>query len=780
MSHQVPESGYRGKESRSVQTIVLPESRKEDGEARPEGPKGLDLAGFLGALRRQWKIIAATVFAFLLAAAAWAWAQTPLFTATAEVLITPRQQTLIGGGLISPGLSSELMMIESQARIIVSETVLRRVVKGEGLEDDPEFNGTRPAGGLLARLRRLLGGEKREAGESREEIALRSLMKRLKVRRAEKTFVLEISVTSEDAAKSARLANAIARAYIADQTESKATTAGKVNTLLAERLEVLRRQLAEAERKVETFKRSNDIVATGRDQIENEARLKRLGEELEKARARAASARAREAKVRAALAAGTVPEATDEATRSPVISQLRAEYARASARAASLAQSLGPRHPLLLAARAQADRIRGLILEELSRIARSARAEAQSAMREVRELEKALERQKQAVARLNGTRVRLRELEREAAARRKVYETFLLKSKESGEASKLQIPDARIISPALPPEFPSWPKKKLILGLAGFLGLGFGIAFALLRDFGRPPRPGEGEDGPPPSGPRLMATQDTTRLRHDGSPSLSGEEDAPRLLQTDMHMPSLPGPRSATSTPGALLHEAHEALTAPETPGRKAFRRAMERILKATADWRVLAITTPAPGHGGTTLAWSLAVTASENGETVLLVDANWCAPHLSEILLPPGAPKLHQALEGWIRPETLVIHDSDSRLRFLPLASEDLQDTGKEQVETFRKWLGELFARYDRVIIDAMPVTHPDGPLELSRLVDGVILSAGPEGADSHVLQRAAALVRDAGLPCSTVWNAGARVSAMPDGKDETAPRRTMAEAAR
>ncbi len=758
MSHQVPESGFPDSEEfRSVQTILLPGIHGETGEKHAGNQKGMDLFGLLGALRRQWKIIVATVFTFLIIAGAWAWSQTPLYTATTEVLITPRQQALIGGGLISPGLSSELMMIESQARIIVSETVLRRVVRNEGLENDPEFNGTRPASGLLAHLRTLFGRDTGKTGEPRAEIALRILMKRLKVRRAEKTFVLEVSMTSEDPAKAARLANSIARAYIADQTESKAITAGKVNNLLAERLEILRRQLVEAERKVEDFKRSNDIVATGKDQIENEVRLKRLGEELEKARARAAIARAREEKVRAALASGTIPEATDEVTRSPVIAQLRAEYARASARAASLAQSLGPRHPTLQAARAQAERIRGLIRDELTRIARSASAEARSATREVRNLEKALQEQKRIVERINRARVHLRELEREAAARRKVYEAFLLKSKESGEASKLQIPDARIISPALPPEYASWPKKKLVLGLAGFLGLGFGIAFALLRDLGRARFAGEDGGSPPHDSPRITAHERRTGPDHETPASLPGEADTPRLLRTDLHMPRLSADGEGS---GAFLHEAHEALTVPDTPERKAFRRAMERILDATSDWHVLAVTTPAHGHGGTTLAWALTIAAAGRGENTLLVDADRSDPRLSEILLPPDAPKLEQALKGWIRPEKLIIHDPDNRIRFLPLATEDLRNVKEEQLETFRDWLKELFSRYDRVIIDAMPVSQPDSPLELSRLVDGVILSVGPEGADSESVRKAASLVHDAGLPCSMVWNAGAHSS--------------------
>jgi len=145
-------------------------------------------------------------------------------------------------------------------------------------------------------------------------------------------------------------------------------------------------------------------------------------------------------------------------------------------------------------------------------------------------------------------------------------------------------------------------------------------------------------------------------------------------------------------------------------------------------------VTTPAPGHGGTTLAWALTIAAAGRGENVLLVDANTHDPRLSEILSPPGTPKLDQALTGRIRPERLVIHDPDNRIRFLPLATEDLRNVQGEQV---------------------------------------------------------ASLVHDAGLPCSMVWNAGARHfeaatrtdphdNAFAHERRDFPPGDTMAEAAR
>ncbi len=744
MTHQPAAFGKAGLPAIVAQPSAMPASA-------PATESGMDLFTLLAALRRQWRTLAAVLFLVVAAAAAWAWSLTPLYTATAEVLITPRQKALVGGGLISPGLSSELMMIESQARIIASEAVLRRVVKEQGLDTDPEFDGSRPDTSLRARLRSFLGESEPRAATDPAETALRSLARRLSVRRAEKTFVLEISVTSEDPAKAARLANAVAAAYIADQTQTRATTAGQVNTLLARRLDVLRRNLAEAEEKVATFKRRHDIVATKKGQLENEARLARLGEELVKARARAAAAKARYDSVRAALAAGAAPEATAAAVASPVISRLRADHARAAARAASLSQTLGPRHPRLLAARAEARRISRLIRDELSRLARSMRAEYLAAQEEVKAMERNLQRVKKSASLTNEARVRLRALEREAAARRKVFEAFLLKAKESGEARKLQLPDARIISPAVPPQHPSWPKKKLVLGLAGLLGLGLGAALALMRDF---------RARPPAATPMPAATLRATGARaasagtgHGGEEPAAPPAPPPPPLPLLASLPTLPGMEGHEGD--AILHLVHEAMNTPVGARQAAFSTAISHMARTIAPWGVTAVSTPQPGQGGTTLAWALALSLARQGRRVLLVDANQADPHLSRVLRPDAAPRLRSVLLGRTAPRRLVAHDPALGLAFLSLALPERFAPARGELDAFHAWLEGLFRLHDSVIIDATPISLATDPFGLVDLVDGIVLCAAPWAAGSAELRTATALIAESALPAAMAWSA-------------------------
>jgi uncharacterized protein involved in exopolysaccharide biosynthesis len=74
----------------------------------------------------------------------------------------------------------------------------------------------------------------------------------------------------------------------------------------------------------------------------------------------------------------------------------------------------------------------------------------------------------------------LRELEREVDASRAVYESFLVRARETREQERLDTVNVRVLSDAQPPLDRSWPPRRLVLLLAalaaGLLG-GVGLAY---------------------------------------------------------------------------------------------------------------------------------------------------------------------------------------------------------------------------------------------------------------------------------------------------------------
>src|SRR5262249_18837641 len=78
--------------------------------------------------------------------------------------------------------------------------------------------------------------------------------------------------------------------------------------------------------------------------------------------------------------------------------------------------------------------------------------------------------------------VRLREYEREAAAARTVYESFLQRFHEIADQGTMRSMPAEIVSAATPPTEPSSPRLLMAFVLSVALGTGLGLAAAFLAE----------------------------------------------------------------------------------------------------------------------------------------------------------------------------------------------------------------------------------------------------------------------------------------------------------
>src|SRR5205085_8745867 len=103
-----------------------------------------DLREILGFVWRRWKFIASVASAGLLVGTILVLRQTPLYTATAHVLLDPQSDKIPGPTAVRSDVSLDLAMIESQMAIIRSTVFLRRVVEKERLVSDPEFGSPAP------------------------------------------------------------------------------------------------------------------------------------------------------------------------------------------------------------------------------------------------------------------------------------------------------------------------------------------------------------------------------------------------------------------------------------------------------------------------------------------------------------------------------------------------------------------------------------------------------------------------------------------------------------
>lgn len=470
-------------------------SEAQDKPERPERPAAAlpaqlarlaDPVWIVGALWARRGLILLMALLGLVLAIVAALLMTPKYVSTAQLFIDPRDlrvlQNDVSPNTVGSDPTSITGYLESQARVIASDSIKSRVVERLGLDRDPDFGGA--TAGFLSRL---LGTD---TGPSPKATlyALAALDRTVAVRRGERTFVIDISATAQDPDKAAKIANALAEAYLEDQAAVRAEAAQRATTALTGRLEELRNRLRVAEEKAEKYKEANNIVGVGGRSL-SEEQLSLNTAQLVAARTRATEAKAKYDQITATRASSIEAGAIPEAVASNTMTALRAQLGAALAREADLVSSLGARHPALAASQSQVRDARRQIADELSRIARAAKAEYDRAVEAERQLARRVDQLTAGQYAAGRASVQLRELEREVESSRAIYDAFLRRARETGELGGIDTTNARIISPAMPPLEKSGMSRRTLALLGAFGGGGAGVLLALGLALFAVPRP---------------------------------------------------------------------------------------------------------------------------------------------------------------------------------------------------------------------------------------------------------------------------------------------------
>jgi polysaccharide biosynthesis transport protein len=616
----------------------------------------------------------------------------PLYTATSQIIIQPTELRALDKGLVSGGQVSEenVVQVESQVRVISSDNVLRRVVVNERLDKDPEF-ATLQGSGMRKFAFQLLGlrGFERPSDSNDPTLgALNELRRRVRVKRAERTYVVDVSVTAESSAKAVQLVASIGQAYLAEQTAAKSDAARRVSDSLQSRLSELKERVRNAEERVEEFKSKHDIVSTSGMTV-NEQQLTALNAQVSNARNRAAEAKARSDQIQALLRSGGNVGAIPEAIQSSTIATLRAQHAEITRKKADLLGQLAPTHPFVKDAEAQLQGIGRLINEELGRITESARNDYVREEANESALSRTLEAVKRKVMDNNEALVTLRELQREAETSRTLYESYLQRSRETGELKGLDTNNVRIISMGEPLRR-SWPPSDSVLMLAALMcGLAAGTGWAFWRALGTF---GGG------STPRLVALQGVAPLAE-----LPRDNEVITLTE----------------------------LNAPKTKFAGEMRR-LYSTLQSSRGKSVL-IVAPNDDSSVTRVALSLASLAAAD-QNVLLIDGDIRQGTISAIYGQPTKFGLVDIASGQVALAAAVTKDRRTNIDLLPLVSRNSSISGKLN----RRGIQRAFAQakaYDFVIVAATVRKDELGAALFGPLVDKIILaldrSANPKLLD-------------------------------------------------
>ncbi len=405
---------------------------------------------------------------------------TPRYTAETKLLLESRDSALTRlqqdrGELPQP---IDEQAVASQVQVVMSRDIAREAIKSLGLVGNPEFDPMVKGVGGLQQVLVMLGLAQNPLDREPVDRVLEKYFERLLVYPAGKSRILTIEFRSKDPELAAKAANTISDLYLSSLAAAKVDTARYASTWLGSNIEALRSRVAEAEGKVEAFRARNGLIGSGgtANQPLAAQQLAEISTQLTQARAAQADAGAKAKLIRELLKDGRSFEIPDVANNE-LIRRLVEQRIGLKAQLALETRTLLPQHPRMKELGAQLEGLETQIRAAADRAVRTLENDARIAGSRVESLQAAVDAQRTIVAKANGDEVALRALEREAKAQREQLESYLGRFREAAardEASAAPA-DARVVSRAVVPDLPSFPKKLPIVLFATVIAFLFAV-----------------------------------------------------------------------------------------------------------------------------------------------------------------------------------------------------------------------------------------------------------------------------------------------------------------
>ena len=639
--------------------------------------------------RRRLLLIACVVLA---AGSVWAVTaqMTPIFSATAAVMLETRRSRVIDLKDVLSQATPHFLTINTEVEVVRSRTIAQRVADTLDLYNDPDFNPSlRPAAETSDLLRSLTAlwtellatlSDEPEAGpvdEERRQKAMRAgvvsrVIGSMSAEAVPQSLAIRIGFRSPDPEKAARIANAIADAYVVEQLETKFEAVRRATTWLNTRLEGLRRAVEVSENQVVAYRSQMGLVDERGRQGASQT-LAEMNSQLVIVRSKRTEIEAMLNRTETLQNNRRGADLLDEFVDSPLLQHLKQLDVQLSREASDLASRYGDRHPQMLKVRAELAQTRTKIQLEIERHVEGMRGERAV----LREREAALISQirqiENAAIEQSGVEIRLRELEREAQANRAIFEAFLSRFKETGEQEQIQQADVRVLSWAEPPGAPSSPRTRLLVTGAVLFGLIGGAVLVLV----------------------LEQLDNTFRSR--------------KQLEDSTGLPTLGLIPAIRPKGGQRAVEGH-IMESPASSFAESLRIVWFALKHSLPEREssVIVVTSSVPEEGKSLTALSLARTAANLSLRVVLVDADLRRASIAQTLnlTVPDGKGIVDVLAGRIGMNDAIVKDPRSKLDVLsgaPVKSPQFE-YGLLSAENFEPLVTRLRAEYDLVVIDSPP----------------------------------------------------------------------------
>lgn len=678
----------------------------------------IDLKSIIGLFRRQLKLMVSIVVTIVLLTAGVLYTLTPEYTATNKILVDLSNKDLLQpDDRMNVSLSDANARVESEVSILRSDNIYLEVIRRENLLADPEF-GIRP--GRLDWIRSYLNmaAPTAPSGELLLGQALERFQNAVSVRRQGLTYIIEISVSSKDPAKAAKLANAIASTYIDLQLQSKVSRTVASRNIIERQISQANSALIESERGFDRY------LSDNLDRIEQQSaspRIAQLRSEFERIRTERERVSGLAQVVELSLSAGDIGALTAN-LQADAIRQLQQRQEEVNT---ALAQATdGSQRAVNL--RSELEQIQAQIVDEAGR-------ELTKLQQEVASFEDRgnAVRAEMRTAMLNSNLppevlTEIYSLQQSSEIARSQYQSLLQRLRELDVQAQLQVADARVVNQASVPTLASFPNKRLILAMAGLMALGLGGAAAVLRE-----------------------------LFIGG---FTSEEQVEQVLRTPL---ATTIPRQTGSSNLITIGVADLVVSAPLSVFSESIRRLRVLVERRKAELSnesdeksglVIMVTSTEPNEGKSTTALALARTLARSGRKTLIIDCDLRKPSLSKLTGVSATPWLSEVLRGQELPPSVSKHAITDPISDLSMIfGSRVSDVATDDLlmgDRFNQILRTARRHFDYVVIDTPPVGAVVDALYLARFTDMIVFVLKWASTPQNMAKKALTALKEQSSP--------------------------------
>ena len=444
--------------------------------------------------RIVWKrkgIVVLTFFLLVILVAFRSYHMTPVYRATAQLLIEPENPKVVNIEEVVELNARDTDYYYTQYQLLESRSLARRVIEELRLEKNGEFKRSevkRSSAQLTLKLPWL--GLSRSNGQKIQKSDADPLsyfidlyLSRIEIEPVRATRMVEVSFSGYSPKEVTRIANTHARLYIEMSLERKFAASQDALNWLNKRLSGLKTRVEESEETLHQYKKENDIVSLEEKQNIVVQKLAELNTALTKAKTEGIRIETLYQQMKNLSARPANLASLPPAIQNGLIQSLKGELIKLEGEHSELAQKYGPEHPHIIRLKSRMEEIEVKITQELKNIAHSIETEYSMAKAEEETLSQALEEQKQEALELNQKAIRYGVLQREAETNQNMYELFLKRAKETDLTSGLEASNIRLVDPAEVPRYPIKPSKVTDILLSMVIGLVMGIGLAFFFEY---------------------------------------------------------------------------------------------------------------------------------------------------------------------------------------------------------------------------------------------------------------------------------------------------------